>query len=210
MISPNWKGEYLSYAVKSGGSLIVSGVGKSGNVANKIASTFSSLGLSSYFLHPVEALHGDLGRVTKSDAIIWISNSGTTEEITKLLPYIDIPKEMMVALVGNVASPIAKSCSIVLDAGVDKEACINNLAPTTSTTVAMALGDALAVLYESIVGLSKEKYAQNHPGGLLGKSLRLKVENLMIEKDQCGCIDQKSSLKDAVLAMTKFLSLIHI
>ena len=187
----------------TGGSLVVCGVGKSGHIGTKIASTFSSLGLPSFFLHPTEAMHGDLGRVSKSDAILLISKSGTTEEILNLLPYLLIPKERIVALVGKVNSPIAEKSGIILDASVEKEACINDLAPTTSTTVALALGDAMAVLYENVLGVSKEKFAVNHPAGLLGKTLSLKVERLMIPASECPQVDEKATLQDAIMAMTQ-------
>ena len=187
----------------TGGSLVVCGVGKSGHIGTKIASTFSSLGLPSFFLHPTEAMHGDLGRVSKADAILLISKSGTTEEILNLLPYLLIPKERIVALVGKVNSPIAEKSGIILDASVEKEACINDLAPTTSTTVALALGDAMAVLYENVLGVSKEKFAVNHPAGLLGKTLSLKVERLMIPASECPQVDEKATLQDAIMAMTQ-------
>ena len=187
----------------TGGSLVVCGVGKSGHIGTKIASTFSSLGLPSFFLHPTEAMHGDLGRVSKADAILLISKSGTTEEILNLLPYLLIPKERIVALVGKVNSPIAEKSGIILDASIEKEACINDLAPTTSTTVALALGDAMAVLYENVLGVSKEKFAVNHPAGLLGKTLSLKVERLMIPASECPQVDEKATLQDAIMAMTQ-------
>lgn len=187
----------------TGGSLIISGVGKSGLIAQKIAATFSSLGLPSFFLHPTEAMHGDLGRVTKSDAIVLLSKSGTTEELLNMLPYVLVPKERIIALVGNVNSPIAQKSGIVIDASVEKEACINDLAPTTSTTVALALGDAMAVLYENVLGVSKEKFAVNHPAGLLGKSLSLTVDRLMIGKGDCPFVDESATLQDAILAMTQ-------
>ncbi len=186
-----------------GGSLIISGVGKSGIIAQKIASTFSSLGLPSFFLHPIEALHGDLGRVTKKDAIILISKSGTTEEILKFLPYLNIPKEMTIGLLGKMDSPIAQKCGVLWDCSVKKEACLNNQAPTTSTTVALAMGDALAVFYESIVGLSKEGFAMNHPGGFLGKSLSLKVSDLMVPAKDCPILKSSQTLKECLLEMTK-------
>ncbi len=187
----------------SGGSLIISGVGKSGHIATKIAATFSSLGLPSFFLHPTEAMHGDLGRVSKADAIVLISKSGTTEELLSMLPYVQIPKERIVAIVGKVDSQIAHKSGIVLDASVEKEACVNDLAPTTSTTVALALGDAMAVLYENVMGVSKEKFAINHPAGLLGKSLSLTVDRLMIKAVDCPHISEISTLQDAILAMTQ-------
>ena len=186
-----------------GGSLIISGVGKSGIIGKKIASTFSSLGLPAFFLHPIEALHGDLGRVSNKDSIILISKSGTTEEILKLLPHLNIPKERTIGLLGNINSPIGEKCSILWDCSVDKEACINNQAPTTSSTVALAMGDALAVFYESLVGLSKERFALNHPGGFLGKSLSLKVKDLMVTKEKCPQLTRDHSLRDCILEMTK-------
>jgi arabinose-5-phosphate isomerase len=187
----------------TGGNLIISGVGKSGHIGTKIAATFSSLGLPSFFLHPTEAMHGDLGRVTKSDAIILISKSGTTEELLAMLPYVSIPKERIIALVGSTNSPIARQAGIVVDASVEKEACLNDLAPTTSTTVALALGDAMAVLYENVLGVSKEKFAINHPAGLLGKSLSLTVDRLMLKSVDCPAVGENSTLQEAILAMTE-------
>ena len=187
----------------TGGSLIVSGVGKSGLIGTKIASTFCSLGLPSFFLHPTEAMHGDLGRVSNSDAIVLISKSGTTDELLNMLPYVQIPKERIIAIVGKTNSPIALKSGIILDACVDKEACMNDLAPTTSTTVALALGDAMAVLYEEVMGISKEKFAINHPAGLLGKTLSLTVDRLMINAYDCPIVQEGSTLQDAILSMTK-------
>ena len=185
-----------------GGSLVFCGVGKSGLIGQKLAATFMSLGLSSYFLHPTEALHGDLGRVGRRDAIVFISKSGTTEEIIKLLPFLSIGKEKWISLIGNMASPIAKECMINFDCSVEKEACVNNQAPTTSTTLALAMGDALAVVYENEVGLSKEGFAKNHPGGLLGKSLRFQVNHLMVPVTGCPTMNTNNNLKDALVAMT--------
>lgn len=187
----------------SGGNLIISGVGKSGLIGQKIAATFSSLGLPSFFLHPTEAMHGDLGRVTKADAIVLISKSGTTEELLELLPFLSIPKERIISIVGNINSPIADRSGIVLDGSIEKEACLNDLAPTTSTTVALALGDAMAVLYENVMGVSKEKFAVNHPAGLLGKTLTLTVEKLMTSANECPCVSLNSTLQDAIVAMTQ-------
>lgn len=185
------------------GALIFCGVGKSGIIAKKCASTFTSLGLPSFFIHPTEALHGDLGRIGKNDVIAFLSKSGTTEEIIKLLPYIQVAKHNRIAMVGNLSSPIAEFCDVVLDCSVEKEACINNQAPTTSSTVALAMGDAMAVLFEKHIGLSKEGFAVNHPGGILGKSLRMKVSDLMISKNDCPVLSSSDKLQDAILAMTK-------
>ena len=188
----------------TGSAIIFCGVGKSGIIAQKCAATFTSLGLPSYFLHPTEALHGDLGRVGKNDAIVLLSKSGTTEEIMKLLPFLEVPKSHRVALVGKVPSPVSEFCDIVFDCSVDKEACINNQAPTTSSTLAMAMGDAMAVMFEKYIGLSKEGFAANHPGGILGKSLRMKVRDLTIAPHECPVLNSKQSLQDAILAMSKF------
>lgn len=188
----------------NGSSIIFCGVGKSGIIAQKCAATFTSLGLPSYFLHPTEALHGDLGRVGKNDAIVFLSKSGTTEEILKLMPFLQVPKSHRVALVGNATSPISDACDIVFDCSVEKEACINNQAPTTSSTLALAMGDAMAVLFEKYIGLSKEGFAANHPGGILGKSLRMKVRDLTIRAEDCPVLSSKQNLQDAILLMTKF------
>jgi arabinose-5-phosphate isomerase len=185
-------------------ALIFCGVGKSGIIAQKCASTFTSLGLPSFFLHPTEALHGDLGRVRKSDAIVFLSKSGTTEEILKLLPFLNTPKEKRIGLIGAGTSPIGEECAIVFDCSVEKEACINNQAPTTSSTVALALGDAMAVLFESLTGLSKEGFAVNHPGGILGKSLRMKVRDLMIKASSCPVLSPDQTLQEVILLMTKY------
>jgi arabinose-5-phosphate isomerase len=188
----------------SGSSIIFCGVGKSGIIANKCAATFTSLGLPSFFLHPTEALHGDLGRVGRSDAIVFLSKSGTTEEILKLIPFLECPKSHRIALVGNPSSPIASQCDILFNCAVEKEACINNQAPTTSSTLTLAMGDAMAVLFETYIGLSKEGFAINHPGGILGKSLRMKVRDLIISSEQCPVVTSAQTLQDVILLMTKF------
>lgn len=186
------------------GSLVFCGVGKSGLVGQKLAATFTSLGLPSFMLHPTEALHGDLGTLRKRDALVFLSYSGTTEELLKLMPFIVVPKERRVALVGNPSSPVAKNANIVLDCSVHKEACLNNQAPTTSSTLAMAMGDAMAVLYENLMSISPEDFAVFHPGGKLGKSLRLKVKDLMVPSSECAILRSKSSIKDTLMEMTRF------
>lgn len=185
-------------------ALIFCGVGKSGIIAQKCAATFTSLGLPSFYLHPTEALHGDLGRVRKTDAIVLLSKSGTTEEVLKLLPFLTTKKENRIGLIGAATSPIGEQCGIVLDCSVEKEACINNQAPTTSSTVALAMGDAMAVLLESLTGLSKEGFAVNHPGGILGKSLRMKVKDLMIKASSCPVLTPDQTLQEVILLMTKY------
>lgn len=196
--------ELFKNITTAGGSLVFCGVGKSGLVCQKLAATFTSLGLPSFFLHPTEALHGDLGTLRETDGIVFLSYSGTTEELLKLFPYINVPRERRVALVGNTTSPVAENVSIVLDCSVEKEACVNNQAPTTSSTLAMAMGDAMAVLYENLVSISPEDFATFHPGGKLGKSLRLKVGDLMIDAKMCAVLDQNSSVKKTLLEMTRY------
>ena len=185
-------------------AIIFCGVGKSGIIAQKCAATFTSLGLPSFFLHPTEALHGDLGRVGKNDAIVLLSKSGTTEEIIKLLPFLQVPSSHRIALVGQVPSPVSDFCDIVFNCSVEKEACINNQAPTNSSTLAIAMGDAMAVLFEKYIGLSKEGFAVNHPGGILGKSLRMKVRDLIVKESNCPVLSESQNLQDAILGMTKF------
>ena len=187
----------------SKGSLVFCGVGKSGMIANKLASTFSSLGLKSWFLHPVEALHGDLGRLSNNDALVLISKSGETEEILKLAPFLKTDKDLIIGLLGLVDSKIAGLCGLVFNCEVEKEACINNQAPTTSSTLALAMGDAMAVYYEDYVKLSKENFAINHPGGLLGKVLNLQVKDLMTPLSSCPLLTENQSLKDAIISMTQ-------
>lgn len=184
------------------GILYFCGVGKSGYVAQKLSSTFSSLGLPSFFLHPSEAMHGDLGRLTTNDVVVFISKSGTTEEIIKMIPFLPFGPENCIGLLGEMKSPIGEKCQFVLDCSVEKEACLNNQAPTTSSTLAMAMGDAMAVMFEKFVGLSKEGFAQFHPGGILGKSMRLKVSDVMVEAKDCPQVNGEKPLKDILIEMT--------
>ena len=161
------------------GKIIVTGVGKSGIIAQKIAQTLTSTGTVAVFVHPSDALHGSLGIVTKGDVLIALSNSGETDEILLLLPTLKKRKICIVSIVGEIDSTLARQSDVILDASVDQEACPLNLAPTTSTTVALAIGDALAMTLMQAKGLTAEDFAANHPAGRLGKRLTLKVENLM-------------------------------
>jgi arabinose-5-phosphate isomerase len=196
--------EIYKSLLEASGTLFFCGVGKSGIIAQKLAATFTSLGLPSSFLHPVEALHGDLGRVKMQDAMVFLSKSGTTEEILKLIPYLNVAQSRRIALIGNVNSEIGKHSGLVFNCSVEREASLNNLAPTTSSTTALAMGDAMAVVYEKFVGLSKEGFAMFHPGGLLGKSLRLKVKDLMCAKSVCPVVGLDTPLKQVLIEMTKF------
>ena len=190
--------------VDLGGSLIFCGVGKSGHVALKLSSTFSSLGLSSWFLHPVEALHGDLGRMRPEDAIVFLSKSGTTRELLDILPWLKMGKERRIGLFGNTGSPLSLEVGQVLDCSVEKEACLNNLAPTASSTVMLGMGDAMAVLYEYIAELSPESFAINHPGGLLGKSLKTRVSDLLLRKEEVPVVKKNTTMKNVIIEMTRF------
>ncbi len=161
------------------GKIVVIGVGKSGIIAQKIAQTLTSTGTVAVFLHPSDALHGGLGVITNGDVVIALSNSGETDEILLLLPTLKMRRICIISIVGNVDSTLARQSDVILDASVDKEACPLNLAPTTSTTVALALGDALAMTLMQSKGKTAEDFAANHPAGRLGKRLTLKVSNLM-------------------------------
>jgi arabinose-5-phosphate isomerase len=163
--------------------LIITGMGKSGLIGNKIAATFSSLGLPTLFLHAAEASHGDLGMIVENDTVIAISNSGETEEIVKLLPSFKRINCTLVAMTGKPTSTLAKCSDFVLDVSVQEEACSIDLVPTASTTATLALGDALAVALMELRGIKKEDFAQNHPGGSLGRRLLTTVEDLMHSGD---------------------------
>lgn len=161
------------------GKIIVVGVGKSGVIAQKIAQTLTSTGTISIFVHPSDAIHGGLGIITAGDVVIALSNSGETDEILTILPALKQRGVSLISIVGDVDSTLSRQSDIVLDASVDKEACPLNLAPTTSTTVALAIGDAIAMTIMESRGLTAEDFAANHPAGRLGKRLTLKVEHLM-------------------------------
>ncbi|MGE3468132.1 MAG: SIS domain-containing protein [Pyrinomonadaceae bacterium] len=164
---------------KCTGKVIVTGVGKSGVIAQKIAQTLTSTGTMAVFVHPSDALHGGLGVVAKEDVVIALSNSGETDELIAILPTLKNRGVSLISIAGNVNSTLAKQADAVLDASVDKEACPLNLAPTASTTVALAIGDALAMAVLASKGLSADDFAVNHPAGRLGKRLTLRVADLM-------------------------------
>jgi arabinose-5-phosphate isomerase len=161
------------------GKVVLIGVGKSGNIAEKIAATLTSTGTAAIYLHPSDALHGGLGIVNAEDVVIALSNSGETDEVITMLPYLKNRQVPIISLVGNLNSTLARSSSVVLDASVDQEACPLNLAPTTSTTVALAIGDALAMTLMQVKGLTPDDFALNHPAGRIGKRLTLRVADLM-------------------------------
>ena len=183
------------------GKVVVTGVGKSGVIAQKIAQTLTSTGTVSIFVHPSDALHGGLGVITSGDVVIALSNSGETDEVIALLPTLTNRTVAIIAIVGNVNSTLSRRASVVLDASVDKEACPLNLAPTTSTTVSLAIGDAIAMTLMEARGLTAEDFAANHPAGRLGKRLTMKVSDLMHDSPSIA-ID--AGWMDVVKAISKF------
>ena len=166
------------------GKVILAGVGKSGIVAQKIAATLNSIGTLAVSLHPCDALHGDIGIVTTADVAVVLSNSGETEELVTLIPALKHRRVPIIAIVGNISSTLAQKADVFLNATVDREACPLNLAPTTSTTVALAIGDALAMTLMQMRGITAESFAINHPAGRLGKRLTIKVGDLMHRGDR--------------------------
>lgn len=181
--------------------VIVTGVGKSGNIAQKIAATLTSTGTAAIFVHPSDALHGGLGIVTEGDVVIALSNSGETAELLTILPTLKSRKTPIIAIVGNKDSNLARYAEIVLDASVEKEACPLNLAPTTSTTVALAIGDALAVTLMRAKSMTAEDFAVNHPAGRLGRRLTVKVSDLMRQSPSVTC---QSNWLEIVKAISKY------
>jgi arabinose-5-phosphate isomerase len=185
------------------GKVVILGVGKSGIIGQKIAATMTSTGTAALYLHPSDALHGGLGIVQPDDVVIVLSNSGETDEIVGMLPYLKSRQVAIVAIVGNLNSTLAQRADAVLDASVDQEACPLNLAPTTSTTVALAIGDALAMTVMKVKGLTADDFAVNHPAGRLGKRLTLRVSDLMHTNGENPTIATGSSWVEVVRAISK-------
>ena len=186
------------------GKVVVLGVGKSGIIAQKIAATMTSSGTAAIHLHPSDALHGGLGIVTAADVVVMLSNSGETNELIELLPFLQRREVPIVAIVGNLNSTIGQRADAVLDASVDQEACPLNLAPTTSTTVALAFGDALAMTLMRTKGLTESDFASNHPGGQLGKRLTLRVADLMHSGAENPTIADDASWMDVVSTISQY------
>ena len=189
--------------MESKGRTIVTGMGKSGHIARKVSATLSSTGTPSIFLHPAEGIHGDLGMVTGDDVVLAFSNSGETVEILNILPSLKRIGAKIIAVVGNHNSTLAKNSDVILDASVEKEACPLGLAPTTSTTVALALGDALAIVLLSCHHFTKNQFAIYHPGGALGRKLLMTVENVMHKGNDNPVISEDSIVQDALFMMTE-------
>lgn len=185
------------------GRVVVMGVGKSGHIGRKIAATFASTGTPAFFVHPTEASHGDLGMITKDDTILAISNSGQTQELISLLPVIKRLNIPLIAMTGKESSALAQHASVVLDISITKEACPLGLAPTSSTTVTLVLGDALAVALLESRGFTKEDFAQSHPGGKLGKHLLIRVQDIMRSGKAIPKISPNTTVREALLEMSR-------
>ena len=187
---------------KCSGKVVVTGMGKSGLICRKISATLASTGTPSFFLHSADALHGDVGMVMKDDVILAVSNSGETDEILKILPHFKFLGLKLLVLTGNIDSTLAKAGDVVLDVGVKEEACPLGLAPTASTTAALATGDALAVVLLEHKGFREEDFALRHPGGILGRRLLLRVEDLMHRDRELPIVRSDTAIKEALFEIT--------
>ena len=185
------------------GRVVVTGMGKSGHIAGKIAATLASTGTPAFFLHPAEAGHGDLGMITRSDAVLALSNSGETPELVLLLPHLKRLAVPLIVMTGKSESTLARAASVTLDVGVPEEACPLNLAPTASTTATLAMGDALAVAVLEARGFTRTDFARSHPGGALGRRLLLHVEDLMRSGDAVPRVAPDALLSAGLLEMSR-------
>jgi arabinose-5-phosphate isomerase len=185
------------------GRVVVTGMGKSGHIAGKIAATLASTGTPAFFLHPAEAGHGDLGMITRTDVVLAISNSGETPEVVLLLPHLKRLGVPLIVMTGGLASTLAKASNVVLDVSVPEEACSLNLAPTASTTATLAMGDALAVALLDARGFTEKDFAHSHPGGSLGRRLLLHVEDLMRTGDALPRVHADTTLREGLLEMSR-------
>ncbi len=193
----------INFLAKNKGRIIVTGMGKPGFIAQKVSATMSSTGTPSLYLHPAEALHGDLGRVTREDVIIAFSNSGETEEVIKLIPILKKIGVKIVAITGNKKSTLAANSDFSIDSSIEKEACPMGLAPTTSTTVMLAIGDAIAVALLEKKNFQPKDFALYHPGGVLGKRLLLEVKDIMRSKTKTPVVSENMKIKEVLLKITK-------
>jgi arabinose-5-phosphate isomerase len=185
------------------GKVVVTGIGKSGHIARKIVATLCSTGTASVFLHPAEAVHGDLGIYTPGDPTILISHHGASAELLSLVPLLRDFRSPLIGILGSKSSPLAPQLDVLLDASVEREADPNNLAPTASAVTALAIGDALAIALMRARNFTPEEFGKFHPGGQLGRNLRLKVSEAMHGRDEVACVPPEASLKDVIIAMTR-------
>ncbi len=188
--------------VRQGGKVVVSGVGKNQPIGRKIAATLTSTGCPAVFLHPAEAMHGDLGILQRHDTLLALSYSGETEELVQLLPLIKRSGIPIIALVGSKDAALARDSDVVIRVAVEREACPFNMAPTASTTATLAVGDAIAMALLEARGFRKEDFAKLHPGGSIGRTLLLRISDIMRKGDRLATVRSGSTVKDAVLAMT--------
>jgi arabinose-5-phosphate isomerase len=195
--------EACNLCLQCHGRVIVTGMGKSGHIASKLAATLASTGTPAFFVHPGEASHGDLGMITPKDLVIAVSYSGETAEIITILPLLKRLGLPLISMTGALESTLGKAATVALDAGVEEEACPLNLAPTASTTAALAMGDALAVALLQSRGFTVEDFARSHPGGALGKRLLLRVEDLMHTGDQIPRVNADTGVAEGLLEMTR-------
>ncbi len=189
--------------LKCEGRIVVIGMGKSGHIGNKIAATLASTGSPAFFVHPGEASHGDLGMITAKDVVLALSNSGETDEILTILPLIKRLKVPFITLTGNADSSLANAASVNIDVSVEKEACPLGLAPTSSTTAALVMGDALAVALLEARGFSAEDFARSHPGGQLGRRLLLLTRDIMHKGDEVPIVPMTATLSEALIEMSR-------
>ena len=194
--------EAVELIYNSKGRVIITGIGKSAIIANKIVATLNSTGTPSVFMHAADAIHGDLGLVLKEDVVICISKSGNTPEIKVLIPLLKKAKNILIAITGNMKSMLAEQADFIFNSYVQKEACPNNLAPTTSTTAQLVIGDALAVCLQEIRGFSSDDFAKYHPGGALGKKLFLSVKELL-ELNEKPAVSLNSDIKEVIIEISK-------
>ena len=194
--------EWILATLKNGGKVIVTGVGKNFHIGQKIAATFTSTGTPAVLLHPIEAMHGDFGIVGEKDIVLALSYSGASDELLALIPALKRRGVKVICMTGDAASPLGQQSDLVLPITIDKEACPFGMAPTTSTTVTLALGDALAIVLLEARGFKKEDYAKLHPGGAIGRTLLLKVSDVMRTSDRLATVKSGAKVKEAVLAMT--------
>jgi arabinose-5-phosphate isomerase len=196
-------GDACRLCAQTPGRVVVTGMGKSGHISSKIAATLASTGTPAFFMHPAEASHGDLGMITDQDTLLAISYSGETDEIATILPVVKRKGARLVSMTGNPNSTLAKAADVHLDVSVTEEACPLNLAPTASTTVTLAMGDALAVALLKIRGFTAEDFARSHPSGSLGKRLLLRVSDVMRTDAEVPAVAPDAKLKDGLMEMTQ-------
>ncbi|MCW8908365.1 MAG: KpsF/GutQ family sugar-phosphate isomerase [Sedimenticola sp.] len=205
-LSPRINGDFAracDYMLHCEGRIVVTGMGKSGHIGSKIAATLASTGTPAFFVHPGEASHGDLGMITPKDVVLALSNSGETAELLTILPVIKRQGVPLIALTGNPASNLARQADVHIDVSVEQEACPLNLAPTSSTTATLAMGDALAIALLESRGFTEEDFARSHPGGSLGRRLLLMVSDVMVTGDRIPQVPEQALLSQALVEMSQ-------